>query len=1122
MTDIVLGIRLKADSSGMIGELKSAKDGLKDFGDTASKVSGEAAKLNAEHQNMARTMSDAAGKADNFVARLRAEAETLGFTSLQVKAYAASKMQLNDAQARSVAASLTAIKMHEDERASAEKASAMILTAGKALAAFAAAKVALTIVSVKSVLAEADDINKEAQALGVYAEWLSKVRYSGELANVSSDQLRLGLRNLTQQIKEAENQTGNGGRIFSAMGIAVTDVTGRVRTLDNLLPELADKFQSYADGPRKTALALEIFGRDGLRWVPLLNQGSRGLAENAEEAQRLGLVIGGDLARKSEAFRDNVTRLEGAWRGLKVELTTGVLPTLSSLIEKMNEAYRLSGSFVGAMQMMANMNSREGTKEKLDMYNGFIAGGGASAGDIKMRDQLAKDYAYQQFVQRQQALSLWTPGTRDETARYGSGVDAPIIPKAPNSGSGESDAKMLAGMLSANEHALRALNGETSRYDDTLDKLIKTGLLWKDVRSLDLLAAEREYDVKKKLIAETARQIQMYDALAKAEADQHATYTSMFMAMSEQAKGLADETKLIGLSKRARDLAVESMKLENAYYAARNKLQDDDIRGHNELNDATARARAALPGLVAARSAAQEADEAIKKAAQESKSLIDDTGRGITDAIMRGGADGWKNLRETFVNGFKNMILRPIIQPIMTSAAGSVLGLMGITGNANASSGGGGGSIGNLLSGANTIFGGGNPWGMISNVFGGSGVGAITSSGVLTAAPVFEAGAMVAGAEFASLASTAGMSAVGSGIAAAIPYVGIALAAASALGLFGGGGGGPATATGGDFSGMASASGLSGSWFGSAKNSQEAFHFQLPYESTASNPLIAGVFTDMARIAEALGIDAARIADKSYPFSFAFANSLPQGWTGDDAIAGAKAHLSALTDQIAMDLMPNLAKFAQAGETATQTLVRLAAEMQNAKLDNIFGMMGGAIQLQDQTRDLWLSDLSPLTATERFNASNARYAELLGQSATDPRAMNELSGFVRSNLSEAASYYGTSTPEYRALFEGRQADVGNLVTDTLTEQSIQFAEMGLTMKDIAANTKDMDKRIAAALTNAIDAWQAAHVAVTQAAATQVSDAVNSSAHNTAFSLLSARLAQFGGGGDAVLESDSGD
>jgi hypothetical protein len=124
---------------------------------------------------------------------------------------------------------------------------------------------------------------------------------------------------------------GDAAAALRAIGVSVTDATGKLRSSDVVFTDIAQKFSILKDGAEKSALAVAIFGKSGAELIPLLNEGRKGLADASAEAQRFGVVVGGDAAAAAEQFNDNVTRIQEAARGLFNQIAQGLLPIIVDL-----------------------------------------------------------------------------------------------------------------------------------------------------------------------------------------------------------------------------------------------------------------------------------------------------------------------------------------------------------------------------------------------------------------------------------------------------------------------------------------------------------------------------------------------------------------------------------------------------------------------------------------------------------------------------------------------------------------------------------------------------------------------------------------------------------------------
>lgn len=206
---------------------------------------------------------------------------------------------------------------------------------------------------VNTAIKNADEITKMSQSVGVSVETLSAMAHAANLSGVSLETLAKALKITAQRSAETAAGTGEAKEAYKALGITVTDAEGALKNSDQLLLEVAERFESMENGAGKTALAIDLFGRSGADLIPMLNQGRAGLEEMTDEAARLGLVIDTETGQAAERFRDNLTRLKGVKVGLVNTITQAVLPTLEQYTDSMVESATETDSMAKAGETAA-------------------------------------------------------------------------------------------------------------------------------------------------------------------------------------------------------------------------------------------------------------------------------------------------------------------------------------------------------------------------------------------------------------------------------------------------------------------------------------------------------------------------------------------------------------------------------------------------------------------------------------------------------------------------------------------------------------------------------------------------------------------------------------------------
>lgn len=218
---------------------------------------------------------------------------------------------------------------------------------------------------VKTGIDAADSLGKLSQQLGVSTESLSALNFAASLSGASAEELSQAMTKLAKAATDTAAGTGEALGAFKALGVSVKDAAGNLRGTEDLLLELADRFAKIEDGTGKTAIAMRLFGESGARLIPFLNNGRAGLQGLREEAEQLGIVIGGETARKAEAFNDNMQRLAAQSERFRVAMVENLIGPLARVAERMADAARSGGGFLGVLQAPFKLNDIELAEKQL-------------------------------------------------------------------------------------------------------------------------------------------------------------------------------------------------------------------------------------------------------------------------------------------------------------------------------------------------------------------------------------------------------------------------------------------------------------------------------------------------------------------------------------------------------------------------------------------------------------------------------------------------------------------------------------------------------------------------------------------------------------------------------------
>ena len=220
------------------------------------------------------------------------------------------------------------------EKESVKSAGAMKSAFGSMGKVLAGIGLALVVRGLKNIILETitfrDEIAKFSKATGISVEFLSALGFAAEQSGTSMNTLSTGLGRLARNISDAE-RISTVREAFELLEVETRNVDGSLKSLESILPEIADGFKGMDDATKKAGLAQELFGRAGLQLIPFLDEGAAGIKALMEEAKRLGIVFGQEAAVEAENAADAINRFSTASTALGQNLSSAVLPKLTAM-----------------------------------------------------------------------------------------------------------------------------------------------------------------------------------------------------------------------------------------------------------------------------------------------------------------------------------------------------------------------------------------------------------------------------------------------------------------------------------------------------------------------------------------------------------------------------------------------------------------------------------------------------------------------------------------------------------------------------------------------------------------------------------------------------------------------
>lgn len=258
------------------------------------------------------------------------------------------------------------------------------MTAG--IAAIAAGVLAAGV-AIKEVTDEyteyGNQVYKAMLQTGLSAETLSAMHSAAAKTNVSFDLLTDGIVKFEKNVVLASQGSKQQLEAFQGLGISQKDVIAGQKDLLPLLEKVMDGFHNNTSAVQKAAIARDLFSRSGPELIEFLSKGSAYLKENAEEAEKLGLILHAKDAMAAREFTLAQAELKEESEGLAVTIGKHVVPMLEKAEAAMIAGVAAAKSFGqgGLHAFQAPLVFLKEYAEEITKISKAVEGAKAAGGD---------------------------------------------------------------------------------------------------------------------------------------------------------------------------------------------------------------------------------------------------------------------------------------------------------------------------------------------------------------------------------------------------------------------------------------------------------------------------------------------------------------------------------------------------------------------------------------------------------------------------------------------------------------------------------------------------------------------------------------------------------------------
>jgi hypothetical protein len=180
-----------------------------------------------------------------------------------------------------------------------------------------------------------DTLHKMSSRLGVSVEELSRLSHAAQISGGSIDDLEKGFKGLARFVTDAGAGLSTQARALRVLGLEFKDLKGV--SPEDQFKLIADRLSKLKDDSLRTGTALTIFGRAGLKLMPMLKSGAKGIKALGDESDAMGHTMSTEDANAAAILTDAMTKLWNTVKMAVFHIGAGLAPLLTDVADRLRE-----------------------------------------------------------------------------------------------------------------------------------------------------------------------------------------------------------------------------------------------------------------------------------------------------------------------------------------------------------------------------------------------------------------------------------------------------------------------------------------------------------------------------------------------------------------------------------------------------------------------------------------------------------------------------------------------------------------------------------------------------------------------------------------------------------------
>lgn len=180
----------------------------------------------------------------------------------------------------------------------------------------------------------ADNLAETATELGIASKDLEFFSFAAEQSGSSADSMSFALMILNRELANAATGSKEAMASFARFGVHIKDSNGRMKEGGEVMNDILGKLSLIEDPAKRSAAAVDLFGRAGLGLKNFLSTTPKELEELRQVFEALGGPTSDKLQQLGDRYDNNLKKIGVAGQSLRRVFAESVMPAINKFTDR--------------------------------------------------------------------------------------------------------------------------------------------------------------------------------------------------------------------------------------------------------------------------------------------------------------------------------------------------------------------------------------------------------------------------------------------------------------------------------------------------------------------------------------------------------------------------------------------------------------------------------------------------------------------------------------------------------------------------------------------------------------------------------------------------------------------